>query len=297
MYKGVAGVVDREDYLTGRKIDKTFELLEKEENPHLNRNDDENNLFTGLQSKSDYLSKSDVASKMREDPLFEIKMKQLEQQKQLLKNPVKLKKLKDMLMISLEKDKHQKKKHRKKSKHRKNKSRKSKKSKHSSSDSSDDSSDSSTSSSSSSNNDHRHRRNSDKSHRNYDRYRDRERNDRKKDNDRKRIETTRKFSNYKASSSSKSTKKPLTEEEMARRRQEMMTNAEWREKTRKDNVNRLNERDRLEELQSKESFKNEPNFIKPILTISDNIEDSVRRKRFKLQRGSGVMDENFARKY
>lgn len=289
MYKGISGVVDREDYLTGRKIDKTFELLEKEENPQLNKNDDENNLFTGLQLKSDYLSKSDVANKMREDPLFEIKMKQLEQQKQLLKNPVKLKKLKDMLLISLEKDKH-KKKHKKKSKHKKNKSKKSKKSKHSSSDSSD-----SSTTSSSDSNDHHHRRSNDKSHKNHDRYRDRVKNDWKKDYDRKRIETTRKFSNDKISS--KSQKKPLTEEEMARRRQEMMNNAEWREKTRKDNVNKLNERDRLEEIQSKESFKNEPNFIKPILTNSDNIEDSVRRKRFKLQRGSGLMDEHFARKY
>lgn len=41
----------------------------------------------------------DVARKLHEDPLLAIKKKEIEKREQLLKNPMKLKKLHDMVMI------------------------------------------------------------------------------------------------------------------------------------------------------------------------------------------------------
>ena len=62
----------------------------------------------------------DMAAKIKEDPLFLIRKKEEESKKELVQNPIKLRKLKEMLNMSV-KDKQKKSKKSKKSKHRKEK--------------------------------------------------------------------------------------------------------------------------------------------------------------------------------
>ncbi|KAH7637622.1 hypothetical protein HUG17_8726 [Dermatophagoides farinae] len=260
MYKGVSGHVDREDYLTGRKIDKSFEMIDREENPHLHRNDDDEfclpttststSMNDNLEQSIMNMSKTDIVAKMREDPLFQIKMKQMEKRKELLKNPLKLKKLKNLLQSSLAKEE-------KKSTRR-----------HSNNDS-------------------------------HDRYRSSK-------------------SNHQSLPSLSKNKSKLTEEEIERKRREMMSNAEWREQTRSEKVTKLNQRDHLEDHLARESFRrqhdnnndsdddhgnhsgrNNSGFIRSMLSKmadKNTVERSIQQKRFHSQRDHTAMDRNFARK-
>ena len=165
MYKGISGIADREEYLTGRKIDKTFEMMERASNPNAAKDEEESAPINQLTSGSGTLAEAttvsvnDLTAKMREDPLFAIQMKQHEQRKEILQNPVKLKAIQELLKTALKedkkhkskkkkKDKKSKKKHKQKDKEsRSGKSSHSKKSrKRASSDSSSDSSESESSS-------------------------------------------------------------------------------------------------------------------------------------------------------
>ncbi|XP_076315777.1 uncharacterized protein LOC143228368 [Tachypleus tridentatus] len=107
MYQGPAGLVNREDYLLGRHIDKTFDMLQQAEEEKEAENINElGEPSTGV---------IDVANKVREDPLFTIRKKELEEKKKLITNPVKMKQLKQLLQQSVgKKDKKKKKKKRKK---------------------------------------------------------------------------------------------------------------------------------------------------------------------------------------
>ncbi|KRT79110.1 hypothetical protein AMK59_8435, partial [Oryctes borbonicus] len=112
MYKGVTSLVDREEYLLGRKIDKTLELLNAEEKqselgitPPKNHVEHEcippsirdyNKLQVGEQQV-------DLATKLQEDPLVAIKKREEETRKQFLQNPIQLKKLQSTLDKQLRK--------------------------------------------------------------------------------------------------------------------------------------------------------------------------------------------------
>ncbi|CAN8006355.1 unnamed protein product [Ixodes pacificus] len=111
MYQGVAGLVDRDQYLLGRKVDKNFEMLKKEEDGVKEENPDQQPgaLFTVATTSATV----DLENKIREDPLFAIKKQEMKTKKTLLSNPVKMKHLRDMIERSLEKKKKKKKKRKK----------------------------------------------------------------------------------------------------------------------------------------------------------------------------------------
>lgn len=313
MYKGISGIVDREEYLTGRKIDKTFELIDREENPASYRNND-NSIIDRIENVATddgqaALSKNDLVAKMREDPLYEIKMKQIEQRKHILKNPVKLKQLEEALKVSLENDK---KKHKKSKKHKNKKSKKSHRD-HSSSDSDSGSSEpekivkkhkSSHHSEHRSSSDHHHhnhrhsseRSTSDRSHKRHSDHKSSTKVDSKYRSDSSRKPYTYRSSQHHQSGSARKPK--LSEEEMRKRREDMMQNAKWREVTRTETVNKLEKEEKHEEEMLKNRDAN-ANFIKPMLSSmasNSSIESSLKQKRFKLQHGHDSMNVNFARK-
>lgn len=372
MYKGVSGHVDREEYLIGRKIDKTFELIEKEENPNAAKSEEECALINQLATNSivENLTKNDLTAKMREDPLFVIQQKKQEQRKEILHNPVKLKHIQELLKSSLKKDKKQKrskkdkKKTSKKSKHKSNKKRRKTSDRNSSSESDSDESDPDrkisrnardkkhenmrtktskrTNFSSSEDEDeiyrresqtrknHRshqikkrsdHRRSSsnDEDRRSIDRkrlrtdmepdHRDRvQRNDHRDDISRKRTTNDDHHSpsnHHKQSINryhrerNKPVKAKLSEDELRKRREEMMNNAVWRERERSETVKKFNEKDKEEQERLLKNGSSGAQFIKPMLSdiaSTSSIGDSIRTKKFTSQRGPSSMETNFARR-
>ncbi|XP_075417858.1 pre-mRNA-splicing factor CWC25 homolog [Tenrec ecaudatus] len=120
MYQGPGGMVNRDEYLLGRPIDKyVFEKMEEKEAGCSS----ETGLLPGsIFAPSGANSLLDMASKIREDPLFIIRKKEEEKKREVLNNPVKMKKIKELLQMSLDK-KEKKKKKEKRKKHRKRKHR------------------------------------------------------------------------------------------------------------------------------------------------------------------------------
>lgn len=368
MYKGVSGHVDREEYLIGRKIDKTFELIEKEENPNAAKSEEECALINQLATNSivENLTKNDLTAKMREDPLFVIQQKKQEQRKEILHNPVKLKHIQELLKSSLKKDKKQKrskKDKKKKSKHKSNKKRRKTSDRNSSSESDSDESDpdrkisrnardkkhenmrtktSKRPNFSSSEDedeiyrresqtrknhrshqikkrsDHRRSSSNDEDRRSIDRkrlrtdmepdHRDRvQRNDHRDDISRKRTTNDDHHSpsnHHKQSINryrerNKPVKAKLSEDELRKRREEMMNNAVWRERERSETVKKFNEKDKEEQERLLKNGSSGAQFIKPMLSdiaSTSSIGDSIRTKKFTSQRGPSSMETNFARR-
>ncbi|KAM6174526.1 pre-mRNA-splicing factor CWC25 homolog [Erethizon dorsatum] len=120
MYQGPGGMVNRDEYLLGRPIDKyVFEKMEEKEAGCSS----ETGLLPGsIFAPAGANSLLDMASKIREDPLFIIRKKEEEKKREVLNNPVKMKKIKELLQMSLEK-KEKKKKKEKRKKHKKHKHR------------------------------------------------------------------------------------------------------------------------------------------------------------------------------
>jgi len=112
MYAGPQ--VNHEEYLLGRKIDKNVDILKEDEKP------DDKPGASFMPDISDPVK--DMAAKIKEDPLFLIRKKEEESKKELVQNPIKLRKLKEMLNLSVKEQKKNKKS--KKSKHKKDKERK-----------------------------------------------------------------------------------------------------------------------------------------------------------------------------
>ncbi|XP_058059010.1 pre-mRNA-splicing factor CWC25 homolog isoform X1 [Anopheles bellator] len=109
MYRGPSQLVNREEYLLGRTVDKTFEDLDAQEKAATS-----NSAFGVAQPKNHVehecipfsirqhkgvLSNDqvDLARKLMEDPLMLIKQKEIESRQKLLQNPVKLKELHRLL--------------------------------------------------------------------------------------------------------------------------------------------------------------------------------------------------------
>ncbi|KAG5855076.1 pre-mRNA-splicing factor CWC25 homolog [Anguilla anguilla] len=119
MYQGPGGQVSRDEYLLGRPIDKqiTQQYEEPESGPSAQ---------TGLLPGSIFClttpaSTLDLATKIREDPLFAIRKREEEKKREVLTNPVKMKKIKEMLQRSLEKKEKRRKKDKKEIKQKKGK--------------------------------------------------------------------------------------------------------------------------------------------------------------------------------
>ncbi|XP_038609785.1 LOW QUALITY PROTEIN: pre-mRNA-splicing factor CWC25 homolog [Tachyglossus aculeatus] len=120
MYQGPGGLVNRDEYLMGRPVDKY--VLEKSEDKEASCSSETGLLPGSIFAPSGANSVLDMASKIREDPLFIIRKREEEKKREVLNNPVKMKKIKALLQLSLEK-KEKKRKKEKKKKHKKHKHR------------------------------------------------------------------------------------------------------------------------------------------------------------------------------
>lgn len=326
MYKGVSGLVEKEEYLTGRRIDKTFEIIQKEEGKKGDFDGIEGEIPGSIFAPTTSAGGSvtvDLATKLREDPLYEIRKEQQQQRKKLIENPVKMKRLKHLLELTLKSDRKKKRKHDETS---------------SESSSSETSHSSSSSGSKRNQRDKYHKRYEElksKSNRNYDRrhhytskhhrHHDDDKREHKYDSSYKRKNEKekgkdfpeKKYSSYRSEdrkrvhnegSSNKlnqrfehphhsRTTKKLSQEELEKKRQEMLSNAAWREEQRKSNVKNYKEED------EKEAKKNEgvksAQFIKPLLkkaAESNSLEDRIKQRKFTSQRTQNAMESNFARR-
>ena len=69
IYEGVSGLIDKEEYLTGRKIDKTFEIAQLEKEDRIDDFNQPLNNVPTFNEPTDKLSKLDFDLKLKEDPL------------------------------------------------------------------------------------------------------------------------------------------------------------------------------------------------------------------------------------
>ncbi|KZC08581.1 Pre-mRNA-splicing factor CWC25 like protein [Dufourea novaeangliae] len=113
MYKGPNQLINREDYLLGKPIDKSFEQIAQTEKDNVinqaPRNHVEHECIPPSLRFFSGNEQVDLARKMQEDPLYAIKKKEMETRNQLLKNPVKLKQLRQLLEQQSKKSKIEKK--------------------------------------------------------------------------------------------------------------------------------------------------------------------------------------------
>ncbi|XP_076837933.1 pre-mRNA-splicing factor CWC25 homolog [Brachyhypopomus gauderio] len=135
MYQGPAGQISREEYLLGRPIDKqiTQQYEEQESGPSADTGLLPGSIFNTTTS----VSSLDMAAKIREDPLFEIRKREEDKKRSVLTNPVKMKEIKKMLRQNIEKEKKKKRKKDKKEKREEKKKEKKHKRRSSSSDKED----------------------------------------------------------------------------------------------------------------------------------------------------------------
>ncbi|ENN78712.1 pre-mRNA-splicing factor CWC25 homolog [Dendroctonus ponderosae] len=105
IYKGANSLVNREDYLLGRKIDKTLEQLNEEEKVKkvvlpVPKNHVEHECIPPSIRDFNKIVQSeqvDLSAKLQEDPLVAIKKREEEVRRQFLQNPVQLRKLQEAL--------------------------------------------------------------------------------------------------------------------------------------------------------------------------------------------------------
>ncbi|XP_062894155.1 pre-mRNA-splicing factor CWC25 homolog isoform X1 [Mobula hypostoma] len=112
MYQGPCAMVNREEYLLGRPIDKyaTDKMVDEESGP----SSDTGLLPGSIFSATGANSALDMASKIREDPLFTIRKREEERKRETLTNPMKMKMIREMLKKNLDKIEKKKKKDKKK---------------------------------------------------------------------------------------------------------------------------------------------------------------------------------------
>ncbi|XP_012695477.2 pre-mRNA-splicing factor CWC25 homolog [Clupea harengus] len=109
MYQGPGGQISRDEYLLGRPVDK--QILEQYEEPETGPCAQTGLLPGSIFNPNTPASNLDMAAKIREDPLFEIRKREEEKKRSVLSNPVKMKKIKEMLRQNLDvKDKKKKRK-------------------------------------------------------------------------------------------------------------------------------------------------------------------------------------------
>ncbi|KAL5281233.1 CWC25 family protein [Megaselia abdita] len=132
MYKNSAELLNRDEYLLGKAVDRNFEELDKQEKSTATigikqqKNHVEHDVvpFSIREYKGVNTSDQvDLQRKLMEDPLMAIRQKEMESRRKILENPVKLKELHRILKTQTEesskKNKKSKKKHKKESKKKK----------------------------------------------------------------------------------------------------------------------------------------------------------------------------------
>ncbi|NXR85972.1 CWC25 factor, partial [Hypocryptadius cinnamomeus] len=321
MYQGPGGMVNRDEYLLGRPVDKF--ILDK-------AGDRDGAGDTGLLPGSIFAragasSVLDMATKIREDPLFMIRKREEEKKREVLNNPVKMKKIKALLQNSLDK-KERKRKKEKKKKHKKHRRR-------------------SSSSSSSSSEEERPRNKSQKRVDNSSwkaapskipgyglQVRDPEAGPRSPGQDRaprspscspqrhssrrnpqrssaspsrhsKRHSSREEKGRARSPSPKKSFRRQhppgytrkISPEELERKRQEMMENAKWREEERANNLRKHRKEEELERELEKLDSRDGKFFhrLKLESASTSSLEDRVKRNIHSLQRTPAALEKNF----
>ncbi|NXG10064.1 CWC25 factor, partial [Sakesphorus luctuosus] len=323
MYQGPGGMVNREEYLMGRPVDKF--ILEKAEDKEAGCSSETGLLPGSIFAKSGANSVLDMANKIREDPLFMIRKREEEKKREVLNNPVKMKKIKALLQNSLDK-KDKKKKKEKKKKHKKHRRRSSS----SDSDSSEEERGKTKSQKrmdnsswkpapykvpgyglqvrdpeqdrapprprSSSRSPHRHssRRNSQQSGARGSRSpaKHSKQHSSRKEKGRARSPSPKK--SYRRQPPSGYTRR-ISPEELERRRQEMMENAKWREEERANNLRKHRKEEELEREMQKLDARDGKFFqrLKLESASTSSLEDRVKRNIHSLQRTPAALEKNF----
>ncbi|KAL5481252.1 hypothetical protein EMCRGX_G021383 [Ephydatia muelleri] len=95
LYSGPAAAINREEYLLGKKIDKLVDpVLQEQEQEKQALASGPGALFVAPDGAN---TTSDLAVKVREDPLFVIRKKEEDAKKLLMSNPIKMKQLQQLL--------------------------------------------------------------------------------------------------------------------------------------------------------------------------------------------------------
>lgn len=104
MYQGANSLIDREDYLLGKTVDKSLEQLNLDEKPASSGTVPKNHVEHECIPPSirDYKQQQlgdqvDIQAKLQEDPLIAIKKREEESRRQFLQNPVQIAKLQKAL--------------------------------------------------------------------------------------------------------------------------------------------------------------------------------------------------------
>ncbi|KAF5902915.1 pre-mRNA-splicing factor CWC25 [Clarias magur] len=318
MYQGPGGQISREEYLLGRPIDK--QITQQYEEPESGPSAETGLLPGSIFNTETSMSSMDLACKIREDPLFDIRKREEEKKRSILTNPVKMKEIRKMLRENLEKDKKKKRKKDKKEKRDDKERKKEKKHKRrsSSSDAEGDRKHRSKEENGVSNS-HSHQksgyglqipagRSSESTHR-----RERSRSplgSREEKRNRSPHSTDTKHK-PKAPSPSRPREryhrpqttnysKRLTAEELEKKRKEMMGFAQEREEERESNVQRYKRQDEQEkERDSRTKHRSHASFIhnmKLESAASSSVEDRVKRNIHSIQRTSASLEKNFMRR-
>ncbi|XP_034044794.1 pre-mRNA-splicing factor CWC25 homolog isoform X2 [Thalassophryne amazonica] len=327
MYQGPGGHVSRDEYLMGRPIDKqvTDQYEESESGPSAETGLLPGSIFNPITPASSL----DLAAKIREDPLFEIRKREEEKKREVLTNPVKMKKIKEMLRQNLEKkDKKKKRKKEKKEKKGEKEKRKEKKHKRRSSSSEEEDkkrhrSHSQGDSLADSKSDFHHAPgyglqhpvgrkhqssalSSHSTHRERSRSRSPHKNNRENHSSPTSHRTDKKveprvpsLQRERYHRQKNHVSKRLSTEELEQKRQQMMAQAKQREEDRENNVRRYNRQDEREKQREQsgklEHHKGFIHNMKLESAATSSLEDRVKRKIHSLQRTPASLD-NFMKR-
>lgn len=315
MYQGPAGQVSRDEYLLGRPIDK--QITEQYEEPESGPSAETGLLPGSIFNPTSSVSTNDMAAKIREDPLFEIRKREEEKKRGVLTNPVKMKEIQKMLRQNLEKEKKKKRKKDKKERREEKERRKEKRHRRKSSSSDDDDrkhrSKEERSDLKASNGHHKsgyglqlpanrsHHSSNHSEHRSRDRSRSPLPHKADKDNHSKPRPKTKDPSpprRYKRPQSTNYSKR-LSAEELEKKRREMMDFARERDLERENNIKSYKRQEEQEK--DKDSLKNGNHaaFIHDMKLESaatSSLEDRVKRNIHSIQRTPAALEKNFMRR-
>ncbi|MCI4390995.1 hypothetical protein PGIGA_G00129390 [Pangasianodon gigas] len=320
MYQGPGGQISREEYLLGRPIDK--QITQQYEEPESGPSAETGLLPGSIFNSTTSMSSMDMASKIREDPLFDIRKREEEKKRSILTNPVKMKEIRKMLRENLDKEKKKKRKKDKKEKRDEKERRKDKKHKRRSSSSDEEDRKHRSREENGVTNSHSHHKSgyglqlpagrsyqsSESTHR-----RDRSRSplgSREEKRNRSPHDPDRKHKSKAPSPSrpreryhrpqSTNYSKRLSAEELEKRRKEMMGFAREREEERESNVQRYKRQEEQEkERDSKTKQSGQATFIhnmKLESAATSSVEDRVKRNIHSIQRTSASLEKNFMRR-
>lgn len=320
MYQGPAGQISREEYLLGRPIDK--QITQQYEEPESGPSAETGLLPGSIFNPTSSVSTNDMAAKIREDPLFEIRKREEEKKRGVLTNPVKMKEIQKMLRHNLEKEKKRKQKKKKREEKERRKEKKHRKS--SSSSDEDDTKNGSKEKRSNVTTSNRHHKSDyglqlppNRSHHssvsNHTDHgsRDRSRSplSHKTDRDNHSFRVTEQRPKTKAPSPSRPRdryqrqytyySKHLSTEELEKKRREMMDFAREREVERQNNVQRYKRQEDQEKARDNAKQDRHAGFIHDMKLESaatSSLEDRVKRNIHSIQRTPAALEKNFMRR-